>query len=135
MSLSRVKVWVAGEVLTAADLNGEFNNILTNPMALITPLILQNLATVPGVSDAGRVYFNTDKNMVEVDDGTLMRTVPTMVTTDIEDGSFIVGTVVTSTDGTVSDQSWQIVSRDNIGINFSYAENGTGAGLAAIPVL
>ena len=38
MALSRVKTWIAGEVLTAADLNAEFNNILTNPVSLISPL-------------------------------------------------------------------------------------------------
>src|SRR3990167_11097454 len=30
MALSRVKTWIAGEVLTASDLNGEFNNIIDN---------------------------------------------------------------------------------------------------------
>lgn len=29
MAISRVKVWVAGEVLTATELNTEFNNIIT----------------------------------------------------------------------------------------------------------
>ena len=38
MSLSRSKTWIAGEVLTAADLNTEFNNILTNALTLISPL-------------------------------------------------------------------------------------------------
>ena len=38
MSLARVKTWAASEVLTAADLNAEFNNILNNPIALISPL-------------------------------------------------------------------------------------------------
>lgn len=37
MALSRVKVWIAGEVLTASDLNAEFNNILNNPVSLISP--------------------------------------------------------------------------------------------------
>ncbi len=37
MSLARVKVWNPGDVLTAADLNGEFNNILNNPITLISP--------------------------------------------------------------------------------------------------
>lgn len=36
MALGRIKVWVA-EKLFAADLNGEFNNILNNPIALISP--------------------------------------------------------------------------------------------------
>lgn len=38
MPLSRVKVWTSNEILTAAALNAEFNNILNNPSALISPL-------------------------------------------------------------------------------------------------
>lgn len=38
MALSRVKVWVSGETLTAADLNAEFQNILDNAASLISPL-------------------------------------------------------------------------------------------------
>lgn len=38
MSLSRVKTWVADEVLTASNLNAEFNNILNNALSLISPL-------------------------------------------------------------------------------------------------
>lgn len=37
MSISRVKTWSAGEVLTASDLNGEFNNLLNNPVDLWSP--------------------------------------------------------------------------------------------------
>ena len=37
MSLARVKVWIPGDVLTAADLNGEFNNVINNPITLISP--------------------------------------------------------------------------------------------------
>lgn len=37
MSLARVKTWNPGDVLTAADLNGEFNNILNNPISLASP--------------------------------------------------------------------------------------------------
>ncbi len=37
MALARVKVWNPGDVLTAADLNGEFNNELNNPITLISP--------------------------------------------------------------------------------------------------
>ncbi len=39
MALARVHVWAEGEVLTATDLNGEINNLLNNPMALISPLL------------------------------------------------------------------------------------------------
>lgn len=37
MSLGRVTTWVAGQVLTANALNGEFNNVLQNPITLISP--------------------------------------------------------------------------------------------------
>jgi hypothetical protein len=38
MALSRVKTWSSGEVLTASDLNTEFNNIITNASSLFSPL-------------------------------------------------------------------------------------------------
>lgn len=38
MALSRVKTWSAGEILSASDLNTEFNNILTNALTLISPI-------------------------------------------------------------------------------------------------
>jgi hypothetical protein len=37
VALSRVKTWIAGEVLTASDLNSEFNNILNNGVDLWSP--------------------------------------------------------------------------------------------------
>ena len=37
MALARVRTWVAGEVLTASDLNAEFNSILNNPIDLWSP--------------------------------------------------------------------------------------------------
>ena len=37
MALARIKTWSA-EVLGFADLNAEFNNILNNPMSLISPI-------------------------------------------------------------------------------------------------
>lgn len=37
MALARIKVW-GNEILTAADLNAEFNNILNNAASLISPL-------------------------------------------------------------------------------------------------
>lgn len=37
MAISRVKTWSSGEVLTASDLNAEFNNILNNGADLVSP--------------------------------------------------------------------------------------------------
>lgn len=42
MALSRVHNWISGEVLSASDLNAEFNNLIDNAGSLITPLT-QNL--------------------------------------------------------------------------------------------
>lgn len=38
MAISRAKTWVAGEVLTAADQNAEFDNIINNALSLVSPL-------------------------------------------------------------------------------------------------
>lgn len=40
MTLSRVKTWNSGDVLNAADLNAEFDNILNNPNSYVNPLTL-----------------------------------------------------------------------------------------------
>lgn len=85
MSISRVKVWIAGDILTAADLNAEFNNILNNALALVSPLTgtlnvnsqqLQNaileLQTATQSSAAGtkgRVYYQTTEALIHVDTG------------------------------------------------------------------
>lgn len=37
MSISRLHTWVAGDVLLAADLNGEFNNIVNGGIAIVSP--------------------------------------------------------------------------------------------------
>lgn len=37
MAISRIKVFIAGEVLLASELNSEFNNILDNPISLWSP--------------------------------------------------------------------------------------------------
>ena len=37
MAVSRAKTWSAGETLTAADLNAEFNNLINNSMDLGSP--------------------------------------------------------------------------------------------------
>ena len=87
MALARVKTWNPGDTLTAADLNGEFNNLLNNALALISPLTgnldvnnkqllnarLENLSATAAAAQAGRIYFNTGKGRVEVDDGTDVR--------------------------------------------------------------
>jgi len=52
VALSRVKTWVAGDTLTASDLNAEYNNILNNPDALVTPVTF-NLTFTDATYDIG----------------------------------------------------------------------------------
>jgi hypothetical protein len=105
MALARIKTWIAGEILKAADQNGEFNNILNNPITLLSPttgainfnlqahtnLIAQTLAVNPVSTAAGRIMFNTALNQFQVDDGTLIRAVPTLSATALTVGKMPLG--------------------------------------------
>ncbi|MGH9876208.1 MAG: hypothetical protein ACRD5H_01090 [Nitrososphaerales archaeon] len=69
MAISRLKTWANAEVLTAADLNGEFNNIINNALSLVSPLTgnldvnnfrLNNLNL--GTVGSPAVNFSSDTN-------------------------------------------------------------------------
>lgn len=59
MALARLHVWNAGDLLKAVDLNGEFNNILLNPIALISPttgvIVFTTAQTFPADQVTGSV--------------------------------------------------------------------------------
>jgi len=88
MALARVKVWNPGDILTASDLNGEFNNVLNNPITLISPLtanisaggnqitnlVIEKVAANPVVGTTGRIYFNTNSSALQVDSGKQIQT-------------------------------------------------------------
>ena len=92
MALARVTVWNAGDVLTAAAQNGEFNNILDNALSLISPLTgnhmgvapnaylhgLEALGTTATAANESRIYYQTAEDQVHVDDGAAIRRVPTI---------------------------------------------------------
>jgi hypothetical protein len=75
MAITRLTNWVDGQVLTAGDLNAEFNNIINNGTALISPLTanlnagfnrITNLRldgatayTITTTSNLGRVAYHT----------------------------------------------------------------------------
>jgi hypothetical protein len=52
---SRVKVWVSNEVLTASDLNGEFNNLLNNTIPASIEDYSPDVATMQSTTDPGGV--------------------------------------------------------------------------------
>lgn len=92
MALSRVKNWVAAEVLTASDLNAEFNNILNNAISLISPLTANlNFNNFQGTNfrfevqtatqtaaNSGRAYFQSTEGNVHVDTGTVITRSPAL---------------------------------------------------------
>ena len=104
MALSRVTTWVSGQVLTAAALNAEFDNLINNPVGLISPttgainfnnqahtnLRLEGVATTPSPTAVGRITFDTNRTQVEVDDGTIIRSVPTINSSAMVAGQLIV---------------------------------------------
>ena len=75
--------------------NGEINNILAHPINLISPSTgpidfnnknhtnfrLENLGASPTPASTGRVYFNTALSQAEVDDGSTIRGIPTLLST------------------------------------------------------
>ncbi len=78
MSLARVKNFVAGEVLTATDLNAEFTNILTNALSLVSPLgadlaaggfKVTGLAAGFATGDAVRYEQNLPATQTEIEAG------------------------------------------------------------------
>ena len=52
---SRVKAWIAGEVLSAADLNAEFNNEINNAIPASVDDYSSTVAQMQSVSDPGEV--------------------------------------------------------------------------------
>lgn len=63
MALSRLHTWISGEVLTASDLNGEFNNIVVYVNALsFSALIADGTVAAPGLAFA----FDTDTGIYRI---------------------------------------------------------------------
>lgn len=93
MAISRVKTWSSGEVLTASDLNAEFNNILNNPVALISPLTADfnfagfkatNLrfevqSATQSAAAEGVVYWQSTEDNLHISTGTAQARVPALV--------------------------------------------------------
>lgn len=57
MALSRVKTWITGEILYAADLNAEYNNILNNALSLISPLTASLDVNSKNLTSVGNLTF------------------------------------------------------------------------------
>src|SRR5262245_32395781 len=78
MSLARITVWALGDQLTAEALNGEFNNILNNPISLISPALanvdLDNFTLVDPVYKHTIQTFTASDTTPSVAGGTIFKT-------------------------------------------------------------
>mgnify|MGYP001608083851 CR=1 FL=1 len=103
MALTRSNEFDTGTTLTEVKIEGEFDQIYANALSLISPLtgalncnlkqltnlLLENLGSSPAAATAGRIWFDTGKAQVEVDDGSAIYRVPTI--TSLTRGDLPVG--------------------------------------------
>ena len=92
MSIARVKVWSANEVLTASELNAEFNNVLDNALSLVSPLTgtlnfngnlamnlrLENQSATQSAAAEGVVYWHSAEDALHISSGTVQLRVPAL---------------------------------------------------------
>jgi hypothetical protein len=112
MSLARLKNWVLGETLNAADLNAEFNHILNNPMSLISPIT--NTVDMDGniLKDAAftntPVIFTDGDTTPSVAGGTVFKTANTT------------GTIISALDaGNDGQIIWVIINDTHTTVDFT----------------
>ena len=93
MSISRVKSWISGEVLTASDLNNEFNNLLNNALSLVSPLTgdldfngnkatnlrLEVQTATQSAAAEGVIYWQSTEDSIHVSNGTVQARVPALI--------------------------------------------------------
>ena len=101
MAISRVKTWVANEVLTASDLNAEFNNQINNALAMISPLTgnlnfnnnqatnmrLEVQTATQTAAQSGRIYWQSTEAAIHLDTGSLIGRTPAL--TGIQQGRLV----------------------------------------------
>lgn len=112
MSLSRVKTWSLGEVLSAADLNAEFNNLLNNAASLISPALanfdLDGYTLIDAVYKHTPVTFAAGDATPAVTGGTVFKT------------ANVAPTTITMFDSAVDGQTiWVLINDANTTIDFT----------------
>lgn len=101
MAISALKTWIAGEVLTASDLNGMNTNILNNALSLISPLTgnlnfnnnqatnmrLEVQTATQAAAQSGRIYWQSTEGTIHLDTGSLIGRAPAL--TGIQQGRLV----------------------------------------------
>ena len=111
MAISRVHTWSSGEVLTASDLNAEFNNVLNNALSLISPLTgsldfdnntalnfrFQNQSATQSAAAEGVAYWQSTEDNLHISTGSVQARVPAL--TAIQAGELVGMTNPSGVDG------------------------------------
>lgn len=126
MALSRVKNWSTGESLTASDLNGEFNNILNNPISLISPVTanvdMDGYTLIDPVHKNTVVTFTDGDTTPAVSSGTVFKTANTAAT--------VISMFDSGVDGQII---WVLINDANTTIDFTGTNLKGNAGVDWIP--
>ncbi len=149
MAVARVHTWIANEVLTASDLNAEFNNIINAGASLISPLAaalnfngnqatnlrFETQSATQSAAAEGVAYWHTGEDSLHISTGTLQARVPAL-TGLIQ--RRLVGTSPAPTDGATSyaqitlDSSLSISSGGVLSVGtIGASQGGTGIDTSA----
>ena len=104
MAIARIKNWIPGEVLFASDQNGEFNNIINNALALISPLTgtldannnpitnfrFEVKTATQSASQSARAYWQSTEGILHLDTGTVIGRIPAITALE---ANMLVGSV------------------------------------------
>lgn len=112
MSLGRITTWSLGDILTAAAINAEFDNILNNAMAAVSPattnLNLNSKVLINGIYQHAAVTFAAQDATPDVSQGTVFKTANATATT------------ITMFDSAYDGQTiWVVVNDANTTIDFT----------------
>lgn len=108
MAVSRLKTWNTGDILTASDLNGEFNNILNNGTSVAFPLTAAVSFGGFDITHSGNITLDSGKavifnGLLKLAQGTVIASAAT-VDLSTATGNYVQvsGTVTITSFGTVN---------------------------------
>lgn len=120
MALTQQTTWSAGDILTASDLNGEFANIYTGGIAIISPvtatLDMNGKKLILDTSDDTSIHSDTDDQIDFEAGGTDVFVVDGTVTSPITGAKLIAG-------ATGVEVTLQTMGEADTGLNFETSES------------
>lgn len=134
MSIARLKTWTAGEVLTASDLNAEFNRMLQQQFPSGTRMLFQQSSAPTGwTQESGAAYSNAGLRIITMGTASTggTRNFTDVITDNYASDSGGAGTSGSATTGITVDNTDLGLSVDNTNLGLSVA--GTAITQAQLP--